>query len=190
MTAIHRDCVMMVFRAMKRIVTDMDDVIADSLAKYIRVCNTELGLSVSKSDLVDKTLWDFVGKENFPRIRALVEHVDFFADLDVMPDSQDVIRKLMGRYEVFISSSAMELPSSFSAKFRWLEKNFPFVPPSHLVFCGDKSILDADYLVDDRERHFKNFRGEGILFTAPHNLHVTGYRRVNGWREIEKMLLE
>src|ERR1700734_3716732 len=145
---------------MKRIVTDMDDVIADTLAKYIRVCNAELGLSVCKADVGPKDLWDLVGRENFPRIRTLVEQVDFFGDLEVMPDSQDVLRKLTGRYEVFISSSAMEVPSSFTAKYRWVEKNFPFIPASHLVFCGDKSILNADYLADDRERHFRNFRGE------------------------------
>jgi 5'(3')-deoxyribonucleotidase len=175
---------------MKRIVTDMDDVIADTLAKYIRVCNAELGLNVRKSDLGERDLWHFVGQQNFPRIRAIVEQPDFFGDLDVMPDAQDVLRKLTARFEVFISSSAMEVPSSFLAKFRWLEKHFPFVPSSHLVFCGDKSILNADYLIDDRERHFKRFRGEGILFSAPHNMNVTGYRRVNGWRDVEALLLE
>jgi 5'(3')-deoxyribonucleotidase len=175
---------------MKRIVTDMDDVIADTLAKYIRVSNAEFGLNVRRSDLGERDLWHFVGRENFPRIRQIVEQLDFFSDLDVMPDAQDVLRKLTARYEVFISSSAMEVPTSFMAKFRWLEKHFPFVPPSRLVFCGDKSILNADYLIDDRERHFQNFRGEGILFSAPHNMHVTGYRRVKNWREIEALLLE
>ena len=175
---------------MKRIVTDMDDVIADTLAKYIRICNSELGLKVCRSDLTGKNLWDVVGRENFPRMQAIVETADFFADLDVMPDSQEVIRKLMEQYEVFISSAAMEVPTSFTAKYDWLTKHFPFIPPSHMVFCGDKSILNADYLIDDNARHFERFRGEGILFTAPHNLHVQGYRRVNDWRDVEAMLLE
>jgi len=173
-----------------RIAIDMDDVIADTLAKYIRVCNAELGLSLCRNDFLGKNLWDVVGEENFRRIRAIVEQADFFSDLDVMPDSQEVIRKLMRRYEVFISSSAMEVPSSFAAKYQWLTKHFPFILSSHIVFCGDKSILNADYLIDDRARHFEHFRGEGILFTAPHNVNVQGYRRVTGWREVEAMLLE
>ncbi len=168
----------------------MDDVIADTLAKYIRVCNAELGLSVCKGDIGERDLWDLVGMENFQKIRTIVEHVDFFGDLEVMPDSQDVLRKLTRSYEVYVSSSAMEVPSSFTAKYRWLEQHFPFIPASHLIFCGDKGILNADYLIDDRERHFKRFRGEGILFTAPHNTHVQGYRRANGWREVEALLLE
>jgi 5'(3')-deoxyribonucleotidase len=175
---------------MKRIVTDMDDVIADTLAKYIRVCNSEFGLSLCKADFAGKNLSDVLRREHYPRMRAIVEQEDFFADLEVMPDSQEAIRKLMDRYEVFISSSAMEVPTSFMAKFRWLARHFPFVPPGHIVFCGDKSILNADYLIDDRERHFEHFRGEGILFSAPHNMHVQDYRRVNGWRDVEAMLLE
>lgn len=35
----------------KRIAIDMDEVIADTLRKFIGVCNRELGLSISKSDL-------------------------------------------------------------------------------------------------------------------------------------------
>jgi 5'(3')-deoxyribonucleotidase len=175
---------------LKRIAIDMDEVIADTLAKFLHVCNTELGLSLSKSDLAGRNLFDVVGKQHFPRIRTIVEERDFFADLDVMPDSQDVIRMLMEQYEIFISSSAMEVPSSFTAKYDWLVRHFPFIQPSHIIFCGDKSILNADYLIDDNARHFERFAGEGILFSAPHNLHVQGYRRANGWRDIEALLLE
>jgi len=55
------------------------------------------------------------------------------------------------------------------------------------VFCSNKSILNADYLIDDNARHFEHFRGEGLLFSAPHNKHVTGFRRVESWLEIERM---
>ena len=42
---------------------------------------------------------------------------------------------------VFIATAAMEVPTSFQAKYRWLAKHFPFIPASHIVYCGDKSIL-------------------------------------------------
>jgi 5'(3')-deoxyribonucleotidase len=168
----------------------MDEVIADTLAKFLHVCNTELGLSLCKSDLAGRSLFDVAGKQHFPRIWAIMQERDFFADLDIMPDSQEVIQKLMEQHEVFISSSAMEVPTSFTAKFDWLTRHFPFIPPSNIVFCGDKSILNADYLIDDNARHFERFRGEGILFSAPHNLQVQGYRRVSGWQDVAQMLLE
>jgi len=54
----------------------------------------------------------------------------------------------------------------------------------NVVFCGDKGIIDADHLIDDEARHFSNFRGTGILFSAPHNLRQTGYERVASWQEL------
>ena len=98
-------------------------------------------------------------------------------------------RTLQREYEIFITSSAMEVPESFTAKFTWLERHFPFIRPSHIVFCGDKSVLAADYLIDDTPRHFLHFRGEGILFSAPHNRGVTGYRRADNWEDVRRMLL-
>jgi len=59
----------------------------------------------------------------------------------------------------------------------------------NFVFCGDKSILRADYLIDDSYRHFERFHGTGILFSAPHNARVKGFRRVSSWREVEEFFL-
>ena len=171
---------------MKRIAIDMDEVIADTLQKFLSVCNTQLGLSFTKSDLTGRNIWEVIGREHFPTLRGFVNEQDFFADLEVMPDSQRVIRDLMGRYEVFISSAAMEVPTSFTAKFEWLKQHFPFIPASHIVFCGDKSIIDADYLIDDRARHFARFKGRPLLFSAPHNAAETRYPRVNSWAEVRE----
>jgi 5'(3')-deoxyribonucleotidase len=96
---------------------------------------------------------------------------------------------LMDQYEVFITSAAMDVPASFAAKFAWLARHFPFIPSSHIVFCGDKSVIATDYLIDDEPRHFARFGGEGILFTAPHNRPVTGYRRVDSWADVRRLFL-
>jgi 5'(3')-deoxyribonucleotidase len=109
--------------------------------------------------------------------------------LDVMPESQRVLERLQAHYDVFIATAAMEVPSSFNAKFRWLAEHFPFIPSSHIVFCGDKGILRGDYLIDDNPRQLHRFGGEGILFTAPANVNVTGFRRVNDWLDVEQMFL-
>ena len=57
------------------------------------------------------------------------------------------------------------------------------------MFCGDKSILNADYLIDDNAYNFDGFRGEGLLFDAPHNALEMRYRRVRGWQEVADILL-
>ena len=83
----------------------------------------------------------------------------------------------------------MEVPTSFAAKFRWLEEHFSFIPASNVVFCGDKSIIRADYLIDDNVHHFENFAGQGILYSAPHNAGIEGYPRVESWQDVRKMFL-
>jgi 5'(3')-deoxyribonucleotidase len=57
------------------------------------------------------------------------------------------------------------------------------------VFCGDKSIIAADYLIDDNVRHLSKFGGEGIIYTAPHNVREMRFRRVSSWEDVRKMFL-
>jgi len=101
-----------------------------------------------------------------------------------------VIAELATRHEVVIASAAMDVPCSFDAKYRWLERHFPFIPPSHIVFCGDKAMVDADYLIDDRARHFSRFKGRGLLFSAPHNSGETRYPRVSSWNEVREFFAQ
>lgn len=174
---------------MKRICVDMDEVLADALAEHLLRYNRDHDEAVTKADLDGKWLWDIVSADRHARLEGYLRSEDFFEDLPVMPDSQRVMKALCEQYEVFVATAAMEFPNSFGPKYRWLERHFPFIPPSNFVYCGDKSILLADYLIDDTARHFRRFMGEGILFTSPHNRFVTGYRRVENWQEVEKLFL-
>ncbi len=167
----------------------MDEVIADAVAEHLLRYNRDHGDQITKKDLEGKWLWDLVSADRHRALEAYLRSEDFFAVLEVMPESQRVIRQLQNQYDVFIATAAMEVPTSFTAKYEWLERHFPYIPPSHIVFCGDKGILDADFLIDDNPRQLKRFSGEGILYTAPHNVAVKGFRRVADWLEVEQMFL-
>jgi 5'(3')-deoxyribonucleotidase len=85
----------------------------------------------------------------------------------------------------------MEYPESFAAKYDWLKTHFPFINELNFVFCGDKSIIHADYLIDDTPKHLDTFVGEGLLFNALHNINAKGYQRVYNWKDIlEKLRLD
>ena len=175
--------------ALKRICVDMDEVMADAVAEHLRRYNLEFNEQITVADLEGKWLWDIVGMDRHARLESYLRSEDFFAVLDVMPESQRVLRALQEQYEIFIATAAMEVPSSFAAKYEWLGHYFPFIPPSHIVFCGDKSILNADFLIDDNPRQLRRFKGEGILYSSHHNVNVTGFRRVQNWLDVEKMFL-
>jgi 5'(3')-deoxyribonucleotidase len=52
------------------------------------------------------------------------------------------------------------------------------------VFCGNKSILRADYLIDDQPKNLLHFEGQGLLYSAPHNLTATSFTRVDNWQQV------
>lgn len=174
---------------MQRVAIDMDEVLADTLAEHIARYNRDHGEAVTKADLEGKWLRDIVSIDRQERLEGYLRSEDFFENLPVIEDSQRVLKLMAERYEVFIATSAMEFPNSFGPKYRWLRRHFPFLDPRNFVFCGYKSILNADYLIDDQPRHFRTFNGKGILFTAPHNLGVSGYPRVDNWQQVERMFL-
>jgi 5'-nucleotidase len=161
---------------MKRVAVDMDDVLAQTYrAERAWLSSPAPGPGGPPRDEA--------------ALEAMMQEGSFFSDLAVMPDSQPVLEAMAARYEIFVATAAMEYPRSFAAKLAWLERHFPFIPASRVVFCGDKSVVQADYLIDDHPRHFQRFRGQGILFTAAHNGAETRYRRVRDWREIERLFL-
>jgi 5'(3')-deoxyribonucleotidase len=174
---------------MKRIAVDMDEVLADALGEHLARYNRDHGESITKLQLHGKGLWEVVSVDRHARLEAYLRSDDFFEDLPVVEDSQEVLAKLAEHYEIFVATAAMEFPNSFGSKYRWLRRHFSFIPATHYVFCGDKSILHADYLIDDSYRHFKSFKGKGILFSAPHNARVRDVHRVSTWREIEEFFL-
>ena len=171
----------------KIICVDMDEVIADALGEHLLRYNRDFNESLTAADLHGRWLWDYVPADRQETLMEYMRSEDFFAVLDVMPEAQRVLKRLQERYDIFIATAAMEVPSSFDAKFKWLARHFPFIPPSHIVFCGDKSILRGDFLIDDNPRQLRLFRGEGILFSSPANAYVTEFRRVEDWLDVEKL---
>ncbi|TMU87021.1 5'-3'-deoxyribonucleotidase [Bacillus sp. BHET2] len=172
----------------KTIAIDMDEVIADFQKKHLDLYNHEYDEVLTLEDLQCTRLWQ-IRPQLKDEILAYVDDPGFFRDLEVMEASQEVIKELSQDFEIFITTAAMEHPSSFSAKYEWLKEHFPFISDLNFVFCGNKSIIDADYLIDDSPRHFKGFRGKGLLFTAPHNVEISSFKRVNDWQEVREYFL-
>lgn len=173
----------------KRIAIDMDEVIADAVKKHIACYNKGFNAAITVDDLQGKKLRQIVEPDLVPQVISYLADAGFFRDLDVIEDSQEVIRELSKHYEIFIATAAMDFPTSFAAKYEWLKEHFAFIPDQNIVFCGNKSIIHADYLIDDNVRQLNNFGGEGILYTAPHNVYATGFKRVNNWREVAALFL-
>jgi 5'(3')-deoxyribonucleotidase len=170
-------------RVRLRIAIDMDEVIVDALAEHLRRYNAAFGARLTPGDLRGRSLERHVPPEHAAATIAMLDE-SFFETLHPIESAVEAVRALSEDHEIFIATAAMEVPVSFAAKYRWLRAHMPFVPPSHIVFCGDKAVIDADVLIDDSPRHFRRFKGRGLLFSAPHNAHETRYERVDNWEQV------
>lgn len=54
-------------------------------------------------------------------------------------------------------------------KFNWLHRNGFEVEKEDYIECFDKSLILADYLIDDRLKNVYAFKNKGILFKRPWN---------------------
>jgi len=173
----------------KRIAIDMDEVISHFSAKCLELFNKEFNESYTDQHLHGKKLIELDARFE-KKVDHYLANELFFLELEVIKDSQEVIKELSTYYEIYIVTAAMEFPASLAPKYRWLKKHFSFLNEKNFVFCGDKSIILADYLIDDTPSNLETFQGMGLLFTAPHNVHTTGYTRLNNWKDIADYFLK
>ena len=164
----------------------MDEVMADTLTEHLARYNRDHGTHVQTSDLNGRWLWQIIPERDLPRLQSYLDDPDFWAELPLFDGARRVLERMSADHEIFVASAAMEVPVSFSGKYRWLQRHFPFLEPSRFVFCGTKSVLATDYLIDDNPRQLRAFGGKGLLFTAPHNLAATGWPRLDDWDAVER----
>jgi 5'(3')-deoxyribonucleotidase len=176
-------------KMMERIAIDMDEVMANTMQHFLDRYNGDFDRRLTLTDFHGLDIFDVIEGDHHPHVRQYFQSAEFFSNINVMEGSQETVKDLTKKYDVFVVSAAMDVPKSFSAKFEWLNQYFPFLPPARIVFCGDKSIIAADYLIDDYVRNLVNFPGKGVIFTAHHNVDETRFPRVNNWQEVRGMFL-
>ena len=175
---------------MLRILIDMDDVMADTIARFTEWYERDYGIKISKETLHGKKFNEVVPAEHRQKVLMYPHEKGFFKDLPVIEDSKEIIEALNNKYEVFVVSAAMEFKHSLYDKFEWLDEHFPFISWKRRVFCGNKTIAKGDVMIDDFDFNLSVFSGRPIVFTAPHNVHYTKYERMDKWRDAHKFFDE
>lgn len=172
----------------KSIAIDMDETVADTLSRHIQWYQQKYNIILKREDMQGARIYDVIANEHLTTVKNFPHDPDFFRDLAVFENAIEVIGELNSRYDIYFASSAMEYPSSFTAKYDWLKQHFPFISDMNYIFCGYKGMLNCDYLIDDSPRHIDAFSGQGLLFDAPHNKNEQGYNRVCSWQQVAQML--
>jgi 5'-nucleotidase len=169
------------------IAIDMDGVIADTAAQFIAWYYKEYNVLIDRNEFDGKS-----ESEALPNgaVRKFVFTKGFFRTVPVMNGAKEAVLELMKKFDVYIVSAAMEFPQSLTEKYEWLQEHFPFITWRNIIFCGDKSIIGTDYLIDDHLKNLDCCKGKAIMFSAGHNAGIDRHQRVNNWSEVIKFFNE
>lgn len=170
----------------KTIGIDMDGVLADIETHWLNFYEQDYGIRLGPEIFKGVTESDA-----FPDKTAVHRYVftpGFFRTLPVMEGAVEAVKKLSEDYEIYIVSAAMEFPLSLFEKREWLAAHFPFISWKNIIFCGDKSIIDTDYLIDDHCKNLDYCKGKAVMFTAGHNANFSHHVRVNNWKEVLSLM--
>lgn len=170
-----------------RILIDMDEVMADAIARFQEWYHRDFGIHITEQQLAGTKLQYIVPQAHQATVLSYPHQKGFFENLPLIENSREVIESLYRKHEIYIVSAAMEFEYSLPEKYRWLDTHFPFIHWSRRVFCGDKSVMKGDVLIDDHAFNLSVFSGRPIMFTATHNINETGYERVNNWLEVQEL---
>lgn len=167
----------------KRIAVDQDQVLADLLGEWLYRYNNDYNDNLQKDQI---STWDWhklVKPECGKKIYSYLDDPDIFESLNVIDGSQEVVEELSERYEIFVVTAPWNI-NNVIPKYRWLKRHFPFIDERNYVFTRNKSIVGANWLIDDKVANFKGFNGISLLFDAPHNQTEKGYTRMLNWKMI------
>ena len=170
----------------KKLLVDMDGVLANVYSQFLDFDEQEFGVRQSLESIMGKQ-----EAEVFKNERHYLHTKGFFRNAPLIEGCVDVVKELNKKYELFIVSAAMEFPNSLTEKTEWLAEHFPFISWKQIVFCGLKTVIRGDIMIDDYCRNLDPFEGQTILFTQPHNFGMNNKRhtRVSSWDEVAKIFL-
>jgi 5'-nucleotidase len=174
---------------MKRIIIDMDEVIADPMGAMIDWYKKHYRAEINYERMLAGSWVLGFPEEDRKVVMEKIHSPGFLRHLPVMDDAVQVLEEMNKKYEIFIVSAAMEFPNSLLEKYDWLMENFPFFTWKQIALCGDKRLVCGDFMIDDHVKNLEHFTGKPYMYSSAHNLSNTDYDRINNWKEAAEIFL-
>ena len=192
------------------ILVDMDDTIVEFAIPYWKIHNKLYDDKVRFEDVNGWALDAFSkrGKAAYD----LFKYPGLFRNLPMKPQAKEFMEALQEIADVYIVTDAptgtsyqeivsfndinevIEFPHSnpVADKLMWLKENLNF-PKEKVIFCGCKSMVSGDVLIDDKPDTFNQFVEMGrkaVLIDMPYNRHIETKWRAKDLKEAKKMVYE
>lgn len=170
-----------------RFAVDMDGVIAALTTEWVRRYNLDYNDNLTSNDI---TMWNWhsltkCGK----KIYNYLDDPSIFRSLPVIKDSQSVLHEMSKDCEILIVTSPFNMANCLP-KDQWLDEHFPFIKKDKRVFVGDKSLVECDYLLDDKPKNLEQGSFIPLLYSAPHNNNENRFTRIKDWQHMKLYYLQ
>jgi 5'(3')-deoxyribonucleotidase len=169
------------------VAVDVDGVVADLHAEWLRLYNDDYGDKLRPQDITKWAIHELVKPECGDKIFDYLRRPDLYSKVPPILGAKEGVAEIRanGHRVVFVSSAVL---GSLDQKFKWLIdngflKNKGGRPDSDLVFSHDKTLIKADMLIDDGLHNVKGWE-HALLVDAPYNHEDTTATRVYNWATI------
>jgi len=165
------------------IAVDVDDVTFDLVGALIKRYNAEYNDKLKKEDITSWYLAQFVKEECGEKIYEYFQDPSIYNDIEIIENAWAGVKALemLGNRVVFATHSSI---GASGAKYEKLLRLGFLDRQEDYIEAKDKSLIRADYLIDDKPTNVENFKGVGIAFSQPWNKNLNFKVRVDNWENI------
>lgn len=156
----------------KTIACDVDGVIADLTVEWLRRYNRDYNDDLTPARIHQWDMVPAVKAECGHKIYDYLRDPDLYAQVPLIDHAQEGVAQLRewGHRVVFVTSCTKNMADQ---KWAWLER-FGFLKSTlmqspDLILAHDKSLINADLLIDDHLGNFLNWDKPGILLHVNQN---------------------
>lgn len=164
----------------KLIAVDIDDTVIDLMPAWLNLYNEYYYDTLTSDKIQTWNVSLYVKDVCGEKIYELLEHENLYDRVKLIPYAMSSIKKLrhIGWKVVFLTAKYNPKKIGFLKSVGLIREDLDWIVSS------DKSMILADFLIDDGIHNLKSFKGEGLLFTREWNKGVKWGRRFNSWPEI------
>jgi 5'-nucleotidase len=171
-----------------RIAVDLDSTLNVLMPAWLDWYNAHYNDDLTDADITQWDIHELVRPECGARIYDFLRLPGVFSSLPIQYSAAEVMERLCAEHDVRIvtawSNSSVGVVVD---KRAWVQEHLPFFNPRHMIFCCDKSFIDADVLLDDGIHNLEAFRGYSVAYAQPWNA-GSGFETVCDWPAFERLI--
>lgn len=158
-----------------KILLDMDETVVDLIGDWLAAYNRQWSDNLTKDKV---TGWDFhtyCKAECGKQVYDILQRPGFFDYLPPMPGAVGAVRTLHAQGHELLFATSTPSADAARGKVEWIKRTFGDLGYgiSKIIQIADKSLIDADMLVDDKPETILQWAKAGrqiVAIVHPHNV--------------------